>query len=79
MSENSFRSIHTGRLNKDIETSIDINRVLRTRHDLTLRLKYVPGNVGVDGLYQARKIATKAAEQATRESKQHLRLIPFDE
>lgn len=67
MSENSFRSVHTGKLNKDLETSMQINKELRLRQDLTLRLKYVPNDIGVDGMYHAVKSATRAAEQATNE------------
>lgn len=69
MSANSFRSIHTGKLNKDLETSMQINKILRTRHDVTLRLKYVPNDIGVDGMYQATKMATKAGQEATRQSR----------
>lgn len=66
MSENSFRSTYTGKLNKDLETSMEINKVLRTRQDFILRLKYVPNDVGLDGIYHATKIAEKTAAQVTR-------------
>lgn len=67
MSENSFRSLRTGKLNKDLETSMELNRLLRTRHDLKLRMKYVPNDIGVDGMYYATKLARKAADEATHE------------
>ncbi|XP_055297768.1 uncharacterized protein LOC129566152 [Sitodiplosis mosellana] len=69
MSENSFRSVHTGKLNKDLETSMGVNKEIRMRQDLTLRLKYVPNDIGVDGMYRATKLATKAAQDATQESR----------
>lgn len=67
MSENSFRSLTTGKLNKDLETSMELNRLLRTRQDLKLRMKYVPNDIGVDGMYCASKLARKASDEATRE------------
>lgn len=69
MSENSFRSVHTGKLNKDLETSMEINKVLRERQDLTIKLKFVPNDIGVDGMYKASKLAIKAAQEATQESR----------
>lgn len=65
MSENSFRSVHTGKLNKDLETSMEINKLIRTRQDFTLRLKYVPNDIGVDQMHHATKISQKAADAAT--------------
>lgn len=70
MSENSFRSIHTGKLNKDLETSMEINKLIRMRQDLTLRLKYVPNDIGVDGMYKATKFSIKAAEDATQRDRE---------
>lgn len=67
MSENSFRSGVSGKLNKDLETSMEMNRLLRVRQDFALRLKFVPNDVGNDFMYQAQKIAVKAAERATRQ------------
>lgn len=67
MSENSFRSLVTGKLNKDLETSMEINRLIRQRQDLTLRLKYVPSDIGVDGIYHANRMAIAASEEATKE------------
>lgn len=69
MSENAFRSIHTGKLNKDLETSMQINKELRMRQDLTLRLKYVPNDIGVEGMHIARKMSIKSAYDATEQSK----------
>lgn len=70
MSDNSFRSIHTGKLNKDLETSMEINKLIRLRQDLTLRLKYVPNDIGVDGMYKATKFAIKAAEESTQRDRE---------
>lgn len=67
MSENSFRSLNTGKLNKDLETVMQVNQLLRTRQDLKLRMKYVPNDIGVDGMYHATKIAKKASEEASVE------------
>lgn len=67
MSENSFRSVHTGRLNKDLETSMEINKALRLRQDLVLRLKYVPNDIGVDGMYKVSKMAIKASDEVNQQ------------
>lgn len=69
MSENSFRSVHTGKLNKDLETSMEVNKELRLRQDLIIRMKFVPNDIGVDGMYKAKKLATEAAGQATQEDR----------
>lgn len=71
MSENSFRSVYSGKLNKDLETSMELNRLIRTRQDLTLRMKYVPNDIGSSGMYYATKQAIKAAEEATQQYKEH--------
>lgn len=78
MSENSFRSVYSGKLNKDLETSMQINKVIRTRQDLTLRLKYTPNDIGVDGMYHATKLAIKAADEATELAKQKRARKLFD-
>lgn len=62
MSENSFRSTYTGKLNKDLETSMELNSVLRTRQDLTLRIKYCPNDINVEEIYQAGKLALKGSQ-----------------
>lgn len=67
MSENSFRSVYTGKLNKDLESSMELNRMLRTRQDLTIRLRYVPNDIGVDGIYQATRLARQASNEATKQ------------
>lgn len=66
MSDNSFRSTYTGKLNKDLETSMEINKVIRLRTDLTLRLKYVPNDIGVPEIYYASKTAIKTADELTK-------------
>lgn len=62
ISENSFRSTYSGKLNKDLETSMELNKVLRTRQDLQIRLKYVPNDIGVHGMYRAGKLAVLGSE-----------------
>lgn len=44
---------------------MEINKVLRMRQDLTLRMKYVPNDIGVDGMYHSKKIAIQAGTEAT--------------
>lgn len=67
MSENSFRSVHTGKLNKDLESSMELNRLLRTRQDLNMRMRYVPNDIGVDGMYHATRLARRASDEATQQ------------
>lgn len=64
MSENAFHSTYTGRLNKDLETNMEINTLLRTRTDLTFRLQFVPNSYGIPYIRHARKMATEAARAA---------------
>lgn len=45
LSENSYRSARSGRLIKDLETAMEINQIIRTRSDITFRMKFVPINV----------------------------------
>lgn len=78
MSENSFRSVYSGKLNKDLQTSMEINKIIRTRQDLTLRLKYTPNDVGVNGIHYATKLAIKAADEATELAKQKRARKLFD-
>lgn len=67
MSENSFRSVNTGKLNKDLESSMELNRLLRTRQDLNMRLRYVPNDIGVNGMYNATRLARRASDEATQQ------------
>lgn len=67
MSENSFRSLNTGKLNKDLETSMELNKLLRTRQDLTIRMRYVPNDIGVNGIYCATRLARRASDEATQQ------------
>lgn len=67
MSENSFRSLNTGKLNKDLESSMELNRLLRTRPDLVMRMRYVPNDIGVDGMYHATRLARRASDEATQQ------------
>lgn len=68
MSENSFRSVNTGKLNIDLDTSMELNKLLRTRGlSLKLRLKYVPNDINVSGMYYASRLANQAALEATEQ------------
>lgn len=67
MSENSFRSVFTGKLNIDLETSMELNKLLRTRQDLQIRMKYVPGDIYVQGMYYATRLAKEASYEATQQ------------
>lgn len=69
MSENSFRSTRSGKLNKDLDTCMELNTIIRERQDLTIRLKFVPTDIGVMEVYHAGKRARRAAEEALKESK----------
>ncbi|XP_031632551.1 uncharacterized protein LOC116346555 isoform X2 [Contarinia nasturtii] len=69
MSENSFRSVYTGKLNKDVQTSMELNEILRSRQDLTLQLMFCPNDICVDGMYHAVKMAERAAAIATEDAK----------
>ncbi|XP_031628004.1 uncharacterized protein LOC116343864 isoform X1 [Contarinia nasturtii] len=69
MSENSFRSIQSGRLNKDLQTSMEINRVLRSRDDLIFQVMWCPSDMGVDGMHHAKKMAEEAAKTVTLDAK----------
>lgn len=62
-SDNSFRHIRSGRLMSDLETSMQINALLRKRNDLVLRLKYVPNAIRMPQMYKARRMAIKASEK----------------
>lgn len=67
MSENSFRSVYSGKLNLDLETSMELNRLLRTRQDiLKLRMKYIPSDINVSGMYFATRLAKQASYDATQ-------------
>ena len=66
MSENAFRSVYTGRLNKDLETSMEINTLLRTRQDLKIQIQYIPNDIGFNDIYVAGKNAKAAADLAER-------------
>lgn len=69
MSDNSFRSTISGKLNKDLQTCMQINKILRTRNDIQFQLMMCPSDIGVDGMYYAKKIAEKSAAQATMKAK----------
>lgn len=62
MSENAFRSIRTGRLNKDLETCMELNKIIRSRQDLTIRMKFVPPDIGVNEVFFAEILAQRAAK-----------------
>lgn len=66
LSENSYRSVQTGRLVKDLDTVMEINKVLRTRQDLTLRMKYIP----LDCVYPEALFAKRWAGQLAYDAHQ---------
>lgn len=70
VSENFFRKSNTGKLIEDLETCMELNKVLRTRQDLTLRLKYVPEDTKMVGKAEATKLAIEAAEYATQSARE---------
>lgn len=66
MSENAFRSSFSGKLNKDLETNMEINTLLRTRQDLQIRIQYTPNDINFPPPYHANKMAKNAANDAQR-------------
>lgn len=64
LSENSFRSVRTGKLNKDLQTCMALNKVLRSRKDLTIRVKFCPLDIRVTEMFLADKYALRAAKDA---------------
>lgn len=71
MSENSFRSTHTGKLNKDLETNMEVSTLLRTRQDLTFRFQYTPNDISFPPAKHANKMAMNAANDAQRNRLRH--------
>lgn len=67
MSENAFRSAFSGKLNKDLETNMEINTILRTRKDLTIRIQYTPSDIHFPPSHHARGMARDAANDAQRQ------------
>lgn len=64
LSENSFRSVYTGKLANDLETNMAINTLIRSRTDLKFRLKYVPIKIGFVDMQFALNLAIEAAKKA---------------
>lgn len=62
-SENSFRNVVNGRIIRDIETCMEINKILRIRQDLKYRMKYVPNTIHLPAMYHCRKMAIKAVQR----------------
>lgn len=62
-SDNSFRNIRSGRMISDLETSMEINGLLRKRNDLVLRLKYVPDAMRMTAMLKAKHLAIRASEK----------------
>lgn len=62
-SDNSFRNIINGRVISDMETCIEINRILRTRQNLLVRLKYVPNTLNTPAMYHCRKMAIAVVQK----------------
>lgn len=71
MSENSFRSTYTGKLNKDLETNMEVNKLLRTRQDLTFRVQYTPNDITFPPAVYANKMAMNAANDAQNNRLRH--------
>lgn len=69
MSENSFRSVTSGKLNEDLQTSMEVNQILRLRQDLKFQLIYCPSDVSSEGMSYAKKLARDAADKATLDAK----------
>lgn len=76
LSENSYRSVRTGRLNKDLETSMEINNILRTRQDITFRMKFIPRGVSYRLESVARNWAHAVSEDLTHQKKRKESRIP---
>lgn len=53
LSENSFRSVKTGRLNKDLQLVMELNNILRERNQIEWRTKYVPKMIMKDEMHYA--------------------------
>lgn len=64
-SDNSFRNVRSGRIMSDLETGMEINRLLRTRTDLKIQLKYVPDAIRMPDMYRARRMAIDEADRQT--------------
>lgn len=79
ISENSFRSVYTGKLAMNLETNMAINTLIRSRTDLKLRFKYVPLHIGFADMHFARKLAIDAAKEAERQQRLKLNRIIIDE
>lgn len=69
MSENAYRSAYSGRLNKDLETTMEINTLLRTRQDLKIRIQYTPNDIGFFPARTAMNMAKQAAYDAERQKR----------
>lgn len=69
ISENSFRSVYTGKLANDLDTNMAINTLIRSRTDLKLRVKYVPIKIGFADMNFARNLAIDAAKEAERQQR----------
>lgn len=80
LSENSFRSMTTGRLIKDLETSMEINKILRMRHDITFRVQFIPTTVGYPDACYAHGWASRLSVDLTRAKKeaQFVNLVDLD-
>lgn len=79
ISENAFRSAYTGKLFKDLETHMEINTILRTRQDLTIRIQYTPNDIGFPPSYHAMKMAMNAANDAQRQQRIQTTRLNLDE
>lgn len=76
LSENSYRSVRTGRLIQDLETSMEINEILRARQDITVRMKFIPTGIGYHHASFARNWAMRVSRNLTQQKKRNESQIP---
>lgn len=69
LSENSYRSIRTGRLNKDLEMSMEINSIMRELNHIEWCMKYVPHAIMASGIHSATITAEKKWIEVNRQKK----------
>lgn len=80
LSENSYRSAKTGRLTKDFQVTSQLNDTIRSRTDLTIRVRYIPLNVHYAEGFIANNWANRLASELTTKAKQErsVRLLDLD-
>lgn len=63
----------------DLETSMEINELLRKRNDLVLRLKYVPDAIRMPEMFKAKRLAIEGSDKYSRIMKQKKSNLISDE